>query len=302
MSKIKTLNAKRLVAVFTAMLITILSLSYTNNNHADALNSNVKYYVYDAKTAEKIDEYFLSPLPYSLNTRNVVGNDDRVIDWTKSGVVKIMSPNKSIGSGFVVSDHVIATAAHCVYTNKISEILLFDNNGKQVMSATPVEYHIPSDYITSLKRLAYDYALISVKEDLSDYACFDLGVTLDSFPDTGSTISVTGFPNTITRNGKRITVNTSTEHMMYTGNGTVKRYNDDGSPPFHNISDLIYYDCDISEGNSGGPAYITESFKGKTYYTVIAINAHTKGDTNDGIRINTNLINFYKANQCIIWE
>ncbi|MDE5558773.1 MAG: serine protease [Ruminococcus sp.] len=301
MSKIKTLNAKRLVAVFTAMLITILSLSYTNNNHADALNSNVKYYVYDAKTAEKIDEYFLSPLPYSLNTRNsVIGNDERVIDWTKSGVVKIIKSDPYNGSGFVVSDHVIATAAHCVSSKKISEILLFDNNGKQVMSATPVEYHIPSNYLGPAA-LTYDYALISVKEDLSAYACFDLGVTLDSFPDTGSTISVTGFPNEIIKNGKKIPVNTNTQHMMYTGNGTVKRTNYPQNS-FFNVSDLIYYDCDMSNGNSGGPAYITESLNGKTYYTVIAINAHTYDNVNNGVRINTNLINFYKANQCILWE
>lgn len=301
MSKIKTLNAKRLVAVFTAMLITILSLSYTNNNHADALNSNVKYYVYDAKTAEKIDEYLLSPLPYSLNTRSgIVGNDERVIDWTKSGVVKIIDSSPYSSSGFVVSDHVIATAAHCVYNNKINEILLFDNNGKVTLHATPVEYHIPSNYLGPVA-FTYDYALISVKEDLSDYACFDLGVTLDSFPDTGSTISVTGFPYEIMKNGKRIIVNTDTQHMMYTGNGTVKR-TDDLPNQFYNVSDLIYYDCDISMGNSGGPAYITESLNGKTYYTVIAINAHSKGDENNGVRINTNLINFYKANQCILWE
>lgn len=301
MSKIKTLNAKRLVAVFTAMLIAVLSLSYTGNK-TEAINGPKTYYVYNAKTAEKIDEYILSPLPYSLNTRGngVVGNDERVIDWTKSGVVKIIDSDSRHASGFVVSDHVIATAAHCVVNKKISDILLFDNNGNVTLHATPVEYHMPSDYLGPAA-LTSDYALISVKEDLSAYACFDLGVTLDSFPDTGSTISITGFPNEIIKNGKTITVNTATQHMMYTGNGTVKR-TDDLPNQFYNISDLIYYDCDMSNGNSGSPVYITESFNGKTYYTVIAINAHTKGDVNNGVRINTNLINFYKANQCILWE
>lgn len=297
MNEVKFLNIRRCVAVFMAMLITVLSLSYTNNNHANATNSSITYFVYDAKTAEKIPNrnYILTKLGSSDNKRTVIGEDERVIDWTKSGVVKIMNSSSYIGSGFVVSDHVIATAAHCAYNEKISEILLFDNSGNVTLHATPVESHIPYNYCKNNEDETYDYALITVKEDLSDYACFDLGVPLNCFANSKPVVSVTGFPGTIGKPGEKTTVNTHTKHMMYTGNGIVKKIND---------SNLIFYEADTIGGNSGGPVYITESFKGKTYYTVIAIHAYGTHDDhmdgNHGTCMNTDLIHFYN-NKNIQW-
>ena len=304
MNKIKTLNAKRLVAVFTAMLIAVLSLSYTGNK-TEATNGVRKYYVYDAKTAEKLDAYSLSPLPYSLNSRSVIGTDERVIDWSKSGVVKIMNSHDFIGNGFVVSDHVIATAAHCLFSIskgpfKISEILLFDNNGKVTLHATPVEYHFPEEFAKDTNNEMYDYGLISVKEDLSAYACFELGSVLPSFADSNPAITVAGFPKDKKDSMGNLT-NTHTRHTMYSGDGVVSEIN---------YYDSMFYSADTADGNSGGPVYLTESLNGETYYTVVAIHAyqsHKKGDIdhsagNHGLCITTDLINFYKANQCIYWE
>ena len=293
MSSVKILNAKRAVAVFMAVLMTILSLSYTSNK-TDAANIERQYYVYDAKTGEKIDEYYLDPVPSVNNSRSVIGGDERTIDWTKSGVVKIITSTGAFGSGFVVGDHVIATAAHCVYdygkAEKITKILLFDKNGKVTLEATPVESHVPY-YYAKQGLETYDYALISVKEDLSDYACFDLGVPLDSFNNSNSVVTVTGFPGKWGKPGEEVTVNTDTQHMMYSGNGLVCGGNDS----------LMYYTTDTSGGNSGGPVYITESIPGhNTYYTVVAIHAyrphndHNQG--NHGTCMTTDLIHFYSAN------
>ena len=56
----------------------------------------------------------------STNARAVIGDDTRVVDFSKSGVVKInftASNGESYwGTGFVVDEHTIATAAHCVCT------------------------------------------------------------------------------------------------------------------------------------------------------------------------------------------
>ncbi|MCM1505776.1 MAG: trypsin-like serine protease [Ruminococcus flavefaciens] len=284
MNKIMIADVKKITAVFIAMIIAVLSLSYTGNR-AEALNTSRKYYVYDAETGNRKSEYTLNPVSSINNSRSVIGEDERVIDWTKSGVVKLMSPTYYLGSGFVVSDHVIATAAHCVYNKEIEEILLFDNNGNVTLNATPVEYHVPYSYVNNNSYI-YDYALITVKEDLSSYACFDLGVPLDSFANGKSVVSVSGFPQDIGKTGETVVVNTKTEHMKYTGNGIVSDKNDS----------ILFYKADTCGGNSGGPVYITESDNGKTYYTVVAVHTNGGYDENSGIRITTDLIHFYTSN------
>lgn len=276
MIKTNVLKFKKAVAVFMAMLLMMLSFSYTANNNSDAANSSRSYKVYHAATGHYLREYTLAPLNTSDNFRAVIGTDERVIDWTKSGVVKIMSDSYYLGSGFVVDEHTIATAAHCVYNESISEILLFDTSGNIEKNIIPMEYHIPTRYVANSQ---FDYALITVKEDLSEYICFELGVPLDSFVngETNATVSVTGFPQEY---------NDHTNHMKYSGNGKICS---GGSGE----NGLLYYNADTSGGNSGGPVYITESLNGKTYHTVVAV--HTTGG-NHGVCMTTDLIHFYKAN------
>lgn len=310
MSKIKVLNAKRCVAVFMAALMMILSLSYTSNNQTDAANSRRQYYVFNAKTGVKTGSYYLNPVQSVNNSRSIIGNDDRVINWDKSGVVKLRTYYEDvavdttypyIASGFVVDDHTIATAAHCVYDQIIKDILLFDDDGNVTLQATPVEYHYPSEFIKHelnndykeyQKYEKYDYALITVKEDLSSYTHFNLGVPLNSFFSSNSNVTVTGFPGDA--NGTK-NVNTQTKHMMYTANGQVINSNDD----------LMYYNTDETSGESGAPVYITESLNGNTYHTVVAINARSKHDEhkdgNHGAYITTDLIHFYNKNPNIKW-
>ncbi len=126
----------------------------TYKDNTNMANTIRRYHVYDAKTGNYNKSYHLPPMSSVNNSRAIIGDDERVIDWTKSGTVKLITTplddsvdyDYSEGTGFVVSDHVIATASHCVYNQKISEILLFDNTGKVTLHATPVEYHIPDDY------------------------------------------------------------------------------------------------------------------------------------------------------------
>ncbi|MBD5159646.1 MAG: trypsin-like serine protease [Ruminococcus sp.] len=280
-----------------------------NDNNANTVNSDATYRVYKAQTRIPLPDYKLPKLNSSNNSKSVIGEEDRVIDWTKSGVVKLMDDHNYLGTGFVVGDHVIATAAHCLYDytgampNRVTEILLFDSNGKKVMSATPVESHIPEAFINEVdKERDYvnesDYALITVKEDLRAYKNFSLGVPLKSFDDSHSVVTVTGFPATVEKNGKEEKVNNHITHMMYSGNGPI--YNGDDK--------LIQYTADTSGGNSGGPVYITESYNENTYYTVVGINvAHPSEDDVDykkyniGTRMTTDLIHFYNNNPNIKW-
>ncbi|MDE7365416.1 MAG: serine protease [Ruminococcus sp.] len=304
MIKTNFFDFKKCIAFFTAILMIVWVFSYTTNNYSDAANSSLTYRVYNAKTGGLLRTYTLAPLETDDNSRAVINTDDRVIDWTKSGVVKILTKTSSIssfGSGFVVGKHTIATAAHCLYgyadgtPRSVSEVLLFDTSGNVSLRATPVEYHVPTKFINAVSDETYhaisDYALITVKEDLSAYMCFDLGVPTDSFKNKNATVTVTGFP---------YEYNSSTKHMKYSGNGKIKKLPDE-----YDDNNLLFYDTDTSKGNSGGPVFLTESLRGETYYTVVAINV---GDgsyeengkeypINAGMRITTDLIHFYKSNK-----
>lgn len=278
----KILNKKRISAVIVAAVMFIISL-FAYSSNAMATNSSIAYTVCNAQTGAQLRTYTLDPLAEKVNTRSVIGTDERVIDWTKSGVVKIMNSNNYIGTGFVVGDHVIATAAHCVKGLKISEILLFNSDGSVSLHATPVEAHYPTNYSTD----NLDYALITVEEDLSDYACFSLGVTLDSIGSSNQAVSVTGFPGDLNNN--------HTQHTMYTGNGIILSADDE----------QLFYTADTGGGNSGGPVYVTESRCGYTYFTVIAIHAylpHGGKEGNRGTRITTDEIHFYMNNPNLNWE
>lgn len=294
MMKFRMLNVHKLMATTIAFLIMALSISSYKLNAA-SVTCNRTYYVYNALTSTYLRQYTLSALDSenNTNTRSVIGPDERELDWSKSGVCKITTTAGSFGTGFVIDEHTIATAAHCLYNNtagsrSISDILLFDTSGEITLHATPVEYHIPVDFISRLTTNSgtneYDYALITIEEDLSDYACFDLGVMLDGFTTTGTALSVTGFPGEV----NNALVNTFEIHNMYTGTGIISNQN------AFSFNFQLTYTNDVTGGNSGGPVYLIETRCGYTYYTVIGINTASATTYNIGTRITTDLISFYK--------
>lgn len=292
--KLKNVSLNRIIACLIAMFIFAFSMNFSFD--ANASNTSRTYNIYNATTGAYIDRYTLNALDTENNTStySLVGNDDRVVDFTKSGVVKLMTSNYYLGTGFVVSKNIIATAAHCVKNKTISSIRLFDTNGNVSKTVTPVEVHIPKTYVDS-NNTNYDYALITVNDDLSDYAIFDLGVALDSAISNHLSVSVTGFPSYLNDNSSEI-VNDYTQNSMYTGTGVLNF-----STIYNNNNYKLYYTADSSGGNSGGPAYITISKYGKVYYTVVAI--HTNGfnessseQLNSGTRMTTDLLHFYMHN------
>ncbi len=283
MMKTNVVNVKKTTAVVIAFLMMILSVSYSSNK-SKAANTARTYRIFNAKTGVQIgNDYTLDALKSEDNSRAVIGEDERKEDYSKKGTVRlIMNDGEYVyhGSGFVVDSHTIATAAHCVYNLKISNIILFDSDKKRSF-ANPVEYHVPVSYINGEKynnndeKYEYDYALITVEQDLSDYLFYDLAVPLDNYR---SNINVTGFPGDL--------------GYMCTASGNVTNMN----------SYKVFYDADTNHGESGGPVYIEETFHNQdndfNCYSVIAI--HTNGG-NSGTRITTDLIHFYKQNPNINW-
>lgn len=298
---------------------------------AQSVNELRNYTVFDAKTGEALDEYSLDPNPISDNSRVAIGEDTRYRDDTLPGVVKIINKDVNFGTGFVVDAHTIATAAHCVFDmssgsfqdsdKSISRIVLTDNSGKVFKEITDVcEVHVPNKFIVISTKMdrnqddeyknayyrekltPYDYAIITFSEDLSEYACFDLGIATDGIISDSREIYCTGYPGAIFKEGGSSSgtmVNDwSNRHNKYTGKGFFM----DESPlsqPARNIR----YNIDTSGGNSGGPVYVKTDVGNTTYYIVIGINTYNLKDgiSNGGMQITTELLHFYKNNPYLMW-
>ena len=171
---------------------------------------------------------------------------------------------------------------------------MYNENGTlSGTTLTPLEVHIPNDYISDtndeITKRKYDYALITVKEDLSEFVHFSLGNSYNVTTTEYSNIPlhVTGCPKT--------TPNSSENNVkrLYTGEGRV--YGENNTTQLH-------YDCDTVDGNSGSPVYtVTENTiggkKSKTY-TAIAIHAYRGDDENYnyGALVTKYLTQFYLSN------
>lgn len=240
------------------------------------------YYIYNAKSGALEDEYTLyasdiddiisnsSISQYSL----VDGAENRTPEDGLNGVLQ----TSDAGTIFVIDDHTILTAAHCLFnktsTNALNakpnlEFRYYSDHDTVDTSVniTPIEYHIPEKY-TEDRNANYDYALITVKEDLSEYINFNVGVLRDEVlsKNPNLKIYVTGFGSSKTAD---INLKRST------GVGTLT-----------SVADYrIMYNTDTSDGNSGSPIYID------TNGTKTVIGIHTSAG-NSGIRFTTDILNF----------
>lgn len=232
----------------------------------------------------------MSYFPYSLNfndslyslasTQSIIGDNDMVRDYD-TAVVRLSTG----GTGFIIGEHTIATAAHCVYNRTSSEFLNFNisvigNDNSVVTTMNPHYVHIPKNYIYNT--LGSDYALIYVDDNLSNYGKFYMGTALNDYVDRHGQVVVSGFPQEYP-NG-------------YTGDWGL-RFKATGSVLSNSNSKVLYYDADTIGGDSGGPVYVEEDIylngEYKEYKTAIAI--HTNGG-NYGTRINENILRFFYYN------
>ena len=230
--------------------------------------------------------------------RTIIGTDDRymVNSPENNGIVRLSNGC----TGFIVGDHEIATNAHAVYYSEkdtwkeIEYIDTYDNSGSITnVRLTPIEAHFPSNFHIHKKKSNgdykyngnYDYALITVKENLSKHIHFDLGVSYNLSQSNFANIPiyVTGCPqstNTGAGNGS---------NHLFTGEGRILDRIDN--------SYKLSYNADTTPGNSGSPVYtITQNYKDGMYsYTYTAIAVHNAG-SNEGPRMTKYLLQFYRNN------
>ncbi len=295
MLNIKKFNVRLSALFVSAVVLFVTVFSLSSSQKVEAGDITLSYNAHDARTGAYLRTYSLTV--EGTKTRDVIGTDEREIDFSKNGVVKIIT-NYSMSTGFVVDEHTIATTMHSVYNQAIESILLFDKDGNNTMTITdPVEYHFPVNYLSFHSvdfSNPYDYALITVKQSLKDYQCFDLGMVTESFKDKpNNVVSVAGFSGLTHGNTGG---NNYETHRLYRGTGHLTN----SHAVEYDYIDLIDYDADASSGASGGPIYVSEEIAGQLYCTVIGIHAYGSGtnppDVNTGVAISPHVLKFLKGN------
>lgn len=296
MIKTRSYTLWKIIAVLTSVIIFTLSVcSYSSNTTADAISSTRTYWRHDYNSSDLSSYYEYSLTVTSDEAENLVSPmtifppNNMVRDYDTS-VVRL-----SIGgTGFIIGEHTIVTAAHCVYDQNNDRfhnitIDIVGSNNEVLESISPKYVHVNKNFTTSNYNENYDYALIYVEEDLSDYGMFYLGTTLDSYISNQGTVTVSGFPQEYP------------DGYDFNSLGWGIRFKATGNILANNTtSSLIRYNADMTYGDSGGPVYVEEglSYNGQLYdyKTVVAINVSHLSSYNTGVRITTDLLKFYNGN------
>lgn len=281
--------------------VTMPAVSSTVTLDASVNQTNDRWYVGYSYTQNKaISRYKLTAPAATVNGASyetyglINGDDNRGVahGYENTGIVAIGDN----ATGFIVGDHQIATAAHCVHTDgKIRtdvKVWTYDRSGAPTGdSLTVAERHVPEDYVSGGTK--HDYALITVKEDLSEYVHFQIGncYNMTSSEVGAIPIHVTGQPDQVVNpdTGK---LETQWDNLLYTHNGSVYG---------NNNTEFLHYTVDTTSGQSGSPVYaiIRERYNNEVYYRYIALAIHTwSGGSvyNEGPLMMKYQIQFYNNN------
>ena len=305
-------------------------LANPDNTHGYKFGESTKGNPDEYNITENYDVTYVSRIcgkdtleqPYVLHKNNNINNistysllsnkyDDEILDTNNTGCVYVEA-DEYAGSGFIVSPHVIATAAHVVVHNNtidknVSIKTTVDNNSELLGSTEyiPVKsVHIPQSYLNNTDYTPInDYALLYVEEDLSKYGIYNLAVTPDNFSNYyGASLSnnTFDFSNSMFVMCTGFLTNESTiatERYHSIGKLLNYPYNDDPKK-------VLYHNAHLYRGKSGGPlsTYTIDGGKPKIEF-VIGINSGF-GDvyyTNVNnitlnMKITPNLLHFYFNN------
>lgn len=212
-------------------------------------------------------------------------------DPNETAVVKLTKTDGNlIGTGTIIDDHIIATAAHCVYdcgehAFRDLNIKIVGSGYTEIASYSPSYIHIPKEYTIGDPKYADDYALIYVEQDLSQYGKFELGYALDMFVTERSglfSVKVSGFPGSLSPDYnknldddeqflRRVERNVSEGNIR----GDLNVYENSNIA----IPDIMKYNTETLPGDSGGPAYIEETYEinGQEYSCKTMVGIHVAG-------------------------
>ncbi len=212
------------------------------------------------------------------------------------------SYNTYHGTGFIIDDHRIVTAAHCIYHDydhdkeadpnefySDLQIQMCNSNGELTSTVYNVkEIHIPSKFVTEYEPdyYPYDYALLTVNETLSSttYTHYEIGTPVNVTSNAFNSINlfISGFPQDVNPNTR-----------VYTSKGH-------GANNSSTITNMLEYVNHTWNGLSGSPVYTAIRYRIDNdewipVYTAVAI--HTlgpiPGHEQQGPAINEFLLTFY---------
>ncbi len=281
-----TISDYNLIAKATANVVTLPTV--TRDALTSPLNEDKMYVAYypNDKQEYRYTLYAVEGLP-NMSSRSTIQTPDE----TNANIIRITNSFGLSGTGFIVDNHVIATAAHMVMDDwrrdfyEEVNISLYNDAGTQIIDTlTAIEYHVPITYKTALGSdiRKYDYALIYVEEDLSDYGVWSLGVATDEFMNTNASVSVSGF-----------------DYVEPYGYG---RYLSTGTIMNCNSVYELQFNATSQNSKRGAPVYYTTS---ENTSSVIAINACLEQDMLNseiysyGVRMTPSIIQFYLQNENI---
>lgn len=265
-------------------------LSYTSYTLSRPLNSttNMKSGLNNTHNIE------LYSNPLDANSSRGLSLDDVTIS-SDTAVVSI----GGYGTGFIIGEHLIATAAHCVFERNNDnthrafidfDIKIIDEDGYTVINTIQPKYiHVPKLYFDKPSYdINYDYALIYVEESLSDYGVFGLGLAMDDYILNRRNVTVSGFPAV-----DGISYNLRVETY---GNTYPEYY---GVDPQH-----FHYNAESVGGASGGPVYFNERYTYNNGLGIQRININTAIGINTvggpgvggGVKFNEDNLYFYYSN------
>lgn len=213
------------------------------------------------------------------------------------------------GSGIVISEHLIATAAHCVYNtnsehfepnltvniyNESAEV----NSSNLIASFEAESYHIPDSFLENAGGYSndynYDYALIYVGtdsrgNDLLDYVTpWQFAIPSLEFSEAQiGQLTSSGFT-------------THDDYARFLSTGTVKDFSNDVNETHNNPQLRIASTALCPGGKSGGAMYYISSCNSTSNKSIAGI--LTSGSDNYptwATVINPTLLRFYKQNPYI---
>lgn len=220
------------------------------------------------------------------------------------------------GSGFVIGEHLIATAAHCVYNKSDNDFLsnitvnIYNEQAEAkpenlIASFEAEAYHIPSLYLngsgTYSHHYNYDYALIYVGtdsqgKDLLDYVSpwqFAIPSLEFSEAETGQ-LTTSGFTF------YNIDNNDGDEYARFYSTGAVSDFIKVTGTTRYSPNLRIASKALNKGGKSGGPMFYTSTYNNSVNKSVAGITVSLyEYSYTWGTKINLTLLRFYKQNPYI---
>jgi hypothetical protein len=291
------LIAKYMVLSATPKTVTRDRLSITSSS-----SRTYSEFKYDDDSSSLVGNYTLSLTSYSSSASATSSTDSSKVtipqlraDNSHQNVVEIITDDGTY-SGFIVGDHQIATTAEAVYDNSsykinaknvrknISMSIYSDYKTAEVTELSPDYIHVPNSYmVSSSTDFIYNYAVIEVADDLSEYGIWNLGVISDEFTENNPVVELNGFEN----------------HKRYLSYGIVEDLESElGNSDKYLKKHHIQSEC----GNMGDPETGT-MLGGVTIYdgtnSAIGIPAYFNTESNgrtDSMRVTSALLRFYISN------